>query len=88
MEEITASFLEIIEKGEKWENEYGYCNTSRTLPLKSTYYTRTDFKVQCKPKSNHTTLFKIVPAYFSFPGGPYYWHYPDGTLENGKIIFY
>jgi hypothetical protein len=83
-EKIKRCFLEKMKGGETWENEFGSCNKKH--PLKTEFKHEKDFKIDCI-ETNGKRGFKIVPSYFSFPGGQYYWHYLDGFIENERIEF-
>lgn len=84
---IQMKVEENIEKKTPWVNEYG--STHRELYKKEFYQTCNDFKIEYyrNPKDN-TLYFKIIPSYFSFPGGYIYWEYYDGMIQedNDTII--
>ena len=88
IDEISDQFLDKINKGIFWENEYGVCN-SKTLTNvhKCVYEKEADFKVQMKIIDG-IVCFKIVPYFYAFPGGSYYWESVDGKVINGQITFY
>ena len=87
IDEISNQFLEKINNGTFWENEYGVCNSKKTVCAhKCVYQKETDFKVQLKIV-NGIVCFKIVPHFYAFPGGPYYWDSVDGKVINGQITF-
>ena len=83
---IHMTLEEKIERKKPWCNEYG--SVHRELYKKDLYKTRKDYKInyyRC-PKDN-TLYFKVVPSYFSMPGGQYYWEYYDGIVqEDNKSI--
>lgn len=89
MDKIRNLFIDKLKSGKFWENEFGMCNFTGNLLAthKMIYESEDDFKVQLKQKST-MIYFKIVPSYFSFPGGQYYWNYADGEINNGDIKFY
>lgn len=87
--QICSMFMDTIKSGNFWENEFGMCNFSGNVltTQKTIFESENDFKVQVK-QSSTVTYFKIVPSYFAFPGGMYYWNYADGEINNGDIKFY
>jgi hypothetical protein len=92
IDEISNQFLDKINKGVFWENEYGMCNSKTSMNThthahKCVYEKETDFKVQMKTL-NGIDYFKIVPYFYAFPGGSYYWESVDGKIINGQITFY
>jgi hypothetical protein len=88
MDEVSALFLDKIKKGESWENEYGMCNTHKRFPThKCLYEKEEDYKVQFKTVTG-VDYFKIVPHFYAFPGGSYYWDSVDGEITDGHITFY
>ena len=85
---IHMTLEEKIERKKQWCNEYG--SVHRELYKKDLYKTRKDYKInyyRC-PKDN-TLYFKVVPSYFSMPGGQYYWEYYDGIVQenNNSIVW-
>ena len=85
---IENKFMEKIENGEYWENEYGICNDkSRCFSSKYCFQSDMDFKILLKQKKCKI-LFKIVPSFFGFPSGSQYWDFADGEVIDKDITFY
>lgn len=80
---IKNIIVQRIKSNKSWFNEFG---STQKMLNRYHYQDLEDYKVEFVKKDK--VYFKIVPSYFSFPGGSYFWKCYDGEIENNCVLFY